>query len=250
MTFYGCRFHGAGDLLCPLFGDNIIFHYCSFEPGVSAPPVSYAEGYQYGIEANGSYNSYVGQLTVTHCDIWGFGNAIDASGATQQKPHYFAYNWIHDARADGGKDHTDGIGELSGGGATMSYVTIHHNTIESVGNTQGIAYQAGRYSNFIITDNLIGGWNTAIAVGDVRGKRPSNIIFSGNTFSTRLPIGFRPLYNAFWTSPGSVWANNKWKVPFGAAWGNPAHDGWYWIPNTKNYAGNDLIYVSPTDYSR
>ena len=32
-------------------------------------------------EGNGSYNTFVQNLTVTHSDYWGFGNAIDTGGS-------------------------------------------------------------------------------------------------------------------------------------------------------------------------
>src|SRR5262249_22644252 len=116
VKFYGSLFHGATDVLVLLYGDNITFDYTSFEPSVSSPPVSYAQGYQFGIQADGGWYAFVQKLTVVHSDFWGFGNAIDIAGSTQAKPQVFRDNWIHDARADGGIDHTDGIGTLSGSG--------------------------------------------------------------------------------------------------------------------------------------
>lgn len=247
--FYGCWFrgHGSSGVLSLLFGDNITFDYCSFTPDtVSAPPTTYAQGYQYGIEGDGSFNTTIAQLTVTNCDIWGFGNAIDITGSTQAKPQVFRDNWIHDARADGGIDHTDGIGSLSGAG-TGSYVVLDHNNIQSVGNTNGIAFQAGSYSNFQITNNLLGGFGYCVAI--LGGA--TNITFTDNVFSTLLPVGFGPLYpDTFWTSAqGSLWRRNKWSVPAGAAWGNPAHDGWFWIPDSSNSPTVDTPFVSQTDYT-
>jgi hypothetical protein len=247
VTFHGCRFKGVAveEALVVLFGDNITFDYCSFEPGVAAPPTPYTSSYQYGIEGNGSYNSVVGALTVTHSDFWGFGNAIDTGGSTQAKPHVFRDNWIHDAAADGGSYHTDGIGNESGAGRD-SYVVMDHNTIESLGNTNGIAYQAGSYDHFTITNNLLGGFGYTVATW---APAPGTI-FTGNTFSTRLPVGYGPLYpQSFWTSSGSIWKCNKWKVPAGAAWGNTAHDGWYWVPDDSGNSGStDASFVSQTDY--
>jgi hypothetical protein len=246
VTFFGCRFHATGGVNVALFGDNIRFSYCTFEPNdVSQPPAAYSRGYQYGIAAGGSYNSFVRKLSVEYCNVWGFGNAIDIAGSTQSKPQVFEHNWIHDARDDGGIDHTDGIGTLSGHG-TGSYVVLHHNTIESVGNTNGIAFQAGNYSHFTITNNLIGGWGYAVALW----APCPNTTFTGNVFSTRLPVGYGPLYpQNFWQSNGSVWRNNKWLVPSGAAWGDPAHNGWYWIPNAAQHRSTDAHFVSQTDYT-
>lgn len=240
VTFYGARFYGVAveDVLVALFGDNITFDYSSFEPGVSAPPVPYNQSYQYGIEADGGYNSHVGKLTVTNSDFWGFGNAIDIAGSTQAKPHVFRNNYIHDAAEDGGSYHTDGIGTLSGSG-TGSYVVLDHNTIESLGNTNGVAFQQGSYSNFTVTNNLFGGFGYTVAIW----APAANTVFTGNTFSTRIAAIYGPLYpQSFWTSNGSVWKCNKWAVPSGSASGNPAQNGWYWLPQANpsqtDYQGN------------
>jgi hypothetical protein len=247
VTFRGCRFHGVAveDKLVGLYGDNITFDYCSFEPGVASPPCPYNKSYQYGIAGNGGYYTTIQQFTVTSCDFWGFGNAIDTQGSTQAKPHVFRDNWIHDAAEDGGSYHTDGIGAESGSG-TGSYVVIDHNTIESHGNTNGIAYQAGHYDHFTITNNLFGGFGYTIAL---LGNAPSTT-FTDNTFSTRLPVGYGPLYpDNFWTTTGSTWRRNRWKVPTGAAWGNPAHDGWFWLPDASATSGStDNPFVSLTDF--
>jgi hypothetical protein len=252
VTFYGCRFKAiaVGQALVVLYGDNITFDYSSFEPGVSVPPTPYNKSYQFGIVADGGYYSFAQLLTVTHSDFWGFGNAIAVDGSTQAKPHVFRDNWIHDAADDGGGTyHTDGIGSLSGSGRG-SHVVIDHNTIESLGNTNGIAFQAGTYSNFTITNNLFGGFGYTVVVWAANGA--PNTIFTGNTFSTRLPVVWGPLYpQPFWQNSGSVWCQNKWMVPTGAAWGSPTHDGWFWIPNTTgNRGSSDTPFVSQTDYSQ
>lgn len=246
VTFNGCRFYGTavGEGLVLLWGDNVTFNYCSFEPNLAAPPVAYNQSYQYGLTGNGSYNTHIAQLTVRHCDFWGFGNAIDCKGSTQAKPHVYEHNWIHDAAADGGGIyHTDGIGDQSGAGVG-SYVVIHHNTIESVGNTNGIAYQQGTYHHFTVTDNWLGGFGYTVAIW-----ANTSTVFTGNVFSTRLPCTWGPLYGqTFWTGGSSLWRNNKWHVPAGAAWGNPAHDGWYWLPNAMA-SQNDSNFTSQTDYT-
>jgi hypothetical protein len=252
VTFVGCRVkktavEGPNTLL---YGDNITFSYCTFQPDVAAPPVAYLDSYQYGIQAEGAFGTHAEKLTVDHCDLWGFGNAIVVKGSTQAKPHVFTNNWIHDAAADGGSYHTDGIGSLSGAG-TGSYTVIHNNTIEAVGNTNGLAYQAGVYDHFTITGNLFGGFGFTIALwaGGAGGH-----VFTDNTYSTRLFTQYGPLYpQTFWLDPGSVWARNRWRVPDGANWGNPLHNGWFWIPQSLNpdrtdFGGSDENFVSLTDY--
>ncbi len=250
VTFYGCDFHeSSGDKLVGIWGDNITFDYSTFQPDVPAPPVSYSQSYQYGIEADGGWQTFVGKLTVTHSDFWGFGDAIDINGSTQAKPQVFRDNWIHDAADDGGVYHTDGIGTLAPGPGSGSYVVIDHNTIQSAGNTQGIAFQGGNFDHLTITGNLFGGWGYSICV--VGG---SYINFSGNTFSTLIAPTYGPLY----TSDGFTgypapwqWRNNRWLVPAGAQWGLPGHNGWFWMPVAADHHGqaDDTQFVSRTDYT-
>lgn len=244
---YGCLFKATAPeaALVKVYGDNIRFRYSSFEPGVTEPPVAYNQSYQYGIAANGSYSTSVQELLVEYSDFWGFGNAIDVNGSTCSKPQTFQHNWIHDASDDGGSYHTDGIGSLSGAGNAQC-VVIDHNTIESVGNTNGIAFQQGAYSDFTITNNLLGGFGYTVVVWATNGQ---NVTFQDNTFTTRLPIVFGPLYpQPFWEKTGSSWCRNKWMVPAGAAWGNPAHDEWFWLPATASSGtSSDTPWVSDTD---
>lgn len=247
VTFRGCRFQSAGDdaVAVALFGDNLVFDYCSVEPNTSAPPVSHAQGHQIAVEGEGAFNTSIAQLTMTHCDLWGSAQGINVMGATQTKPQVFTDCWIHDARADGGVDHTDGIGCEHSPGAG-AYMTIDHCTIESLGNTNGIAFQGGTWDHLTITNNVIGGWGYGVHIGDT----VSNIIFTDNVFSTRLQAVFGPLYDgAFATSSGSSWRRNKWSVPAGAAWGNPTHDGYFWIPDASDSPTDDTPFVSLTDFT-
>jgi len=243
VTFHGCRFHAVAvdGVLVALFGDNLTFDYSSFEPNaafVAGVQVAHSASYQYGIEADGSYGSHVGKLTVTHSDIWGFGNAIDIAGSTQAKPQVFRDNWIHDAANDGNADyHTDGIGTLSGSG-NGSYVVIDHNTIVSPGNTNGIAFQQGSYNNFTITNNLFGGFGYTVALW----APAANTTFVGNTFTTGLRPVWGPLYpQSFWSSSGSIWRCNRWRVEPGSYYTPTSDDGKFWTPNgvsATDYLGN------------
>jgi peptidoglycan hydrolase-like protein with peptidoglycan-binding domain/chitodextrinase len=246
VTFYGSRFHGAGESLdvIALYGDNITIDYSSIEPAVSAPPVSHSQGYYIGIDADGSYYTNVGKLTVTHSDIWGFAGAIATNGSTQAKPHVFRDNWIHDPRADGGVDHTDGIGETSGFG-NSSYVVIDHNSVLGVGNTNGLAYQAGTYSNFSVTNNYFSGFGYTINLGNAMNNS-SNFLFSGNTFGTNFRPDWGPLYG--WGGTGNVWKCNYIKFVPGTTWTSgggwkpvASDDGKFWTPNgvsATDYLGN------------
>ena len=243
IKFFGCLFKAPADALVRLYGDDITFDYCSFEPNLDAPPVSHSEGYQYGLCGNGGWYTHVEKMTVTNCDMWGFANGIDCTGSTREKPQVYRNNWIHDARADGGTDHTDGIG-YQGPGGSCSYVIVDNNVIESTGNTNGIAWQGGVNEHFTVTNNRISGWGFAVNISGTT----SNITFTDNVFSTRLKCNWGPLYpSGFWAAPGSTWKRNKWHVPEGAAWGTRAHDGWFWRPRTKGSIANDSAYVSQVD---
>ena len=190
------------------------------------------------------------RLTITHCDMWGFANAITVMTSSQASPILLRDNWIHDARNDGGVDHTDGPGQI-GGSRAMSFVTIDHNTIESLGNTNALAFQYGPYSDFTITNNLFGGFGYGIFLSTVNGVN-QRITFTDNTWTTRLQVVFGPVYGLnFWTGNGCLWRRNKWKVPIGAAWGNRAHDGWFWTPTGGDASPtyDDTQFVSLSDYT-
>ena len=171
--------------------------------------------------------------------------------------------WWHAARENtDGSDHTDGPGNPGGGGE--AYATYDRCRIEALGDTNGMAYQAlpsGPGST--VTDHitvrrtLFGGFGNCVAItaGNfataVTGG--TNVTFTDNTFSTELDCALSPLYTtATATGSGNVWARNRWKVPPGAYWGNPAHDGWFWLPvdqNRNRTTGDDTPYVSATDYT-
>jgi hypothetical protein len=236
VTFHGCLFSATGDINVAVFGDNITFDYSTFAPtNEPNPPISYNAGYQYGIEANGAYYAHVNQLTVTNSEFWGFANATDVGGSTQAKPQVFRNNYFHDARADGGVDHTDGIGQLDDG-PKSSYVVIDHNTIVSAGNTNGLAYQYGPYDHFSITDNYFSGFGYMLNVGG--GNGPSNTTFTGNTWGTNIQQIFGPWYS--WSGSGNTWHGNKihYVNPIKIRGDNansyifqPSDDGKFWTPN-------------------
>jgi len=242
VTFYGCLFEATGDLNVALFGNNITFEYSTFAPtGERAPPISYNQGYQYGIEANGGYYSNVQRLTVSNSEFWGFANAIDVGGSNQANPHVYRGNYLHDARADGGVDHTDGIGELNGG--SQSYVVIDNNTIIGNGNTNGIAYQSGPADHFTVTNNYLSGYGYMINIGG--GNGPKNITFTDNVWGTNFQQAYGPWYS--WSGTGNIWRNNKihYVNPIRIQGDNansyvfkPSDDGKFWTPNG----------ISSTDY--
>lgn len=256
-VFIGCRFKDVSveGGLVKLYGNRHIFDFCSFEPGVDFDPevpCPFEQSYQYGLCFGGAFFTHSSGLLVTNCDFWGFGNAIDGSGSTSELPHRFLHNWIHDAAEDGDATyHTDGIGHTSSFGSE-SHVQMIHNRIESLGNTNGIAFQApGPYSNFVIKHNLLGGFGFTVAIWSDESAAGAavNTIFTDNVFSTKLPLLFGPLYpQDFWTAAGSVWARNRWHVPSGAAWGTPSNDGKFWLPFTPSEGIESIEPVGDTDY--
>jgi hypothetical protein len=236
VTFIGCRFtsNATVDANVADYGDNIVFSYSSFEPPgpIGAPKVvPYNTSYQYGIDQRTA-----SKLTVDHSDFWGWGNGIQFGWSSQAKPVVVTNSWFHDAREDGGVDHTDAILESYGG---PSYMVFDHNTIVSVGNTNGLALQGDGYSNVTVTRNYFSGFGYTVNVG-AHGENNHNVNFSGNTFGTDIEPGWGPLYG--WQGGnGNVWRLNKWRVAPGGYSTKTADDGKYWWPDgtlsTSDFAG-------------
>jgi hypothetical protein len=240
VTFRGCEFKETyvDGFLMRLDGINCTFEDCRWRPGDTASPpvITRAQSYQQGIKMiNG-----VG-LTVKRCDFWGFGNAIEfePSSSTQTNPIIIQDSWFHHAADQAGSTyHHDGI--LSSYAA--SYITVDHNSIVSGGNTNAIAFQTpaglGNWSDLTITNNLLGGFGYTVNLGD---DRPSNnVTFTGNTFTTEIEPIYGPFKNNWAAFTGTrVWSGNRWKVPAGAAYGNPAWNDLYWWPTDgKNTGGH------------
>ena len=180
-----------------------------------------------------------GQITVDHSDFWGWGNGIQFGRSSQAKPFVVRNSWFHDARKDGGIDHTDAILENYGG---ASYMVFDHNTIVSDGNTNGLALQNGNqtgYTNVTITNNYFSGFGYTINMcGYFQGC--ANITFTDNTFGTDIKPVWGALYG--WSDgSGNLWRRNKWHVVPGGYYSNNTDDGSYWWPDGT---------LSTSDYSR
>lgn len=246
VTFVGCRFAAVGPdaAAAPIWGTNITFSYCSFEPATASVPVAYSGGYQYGISADGAYNTFADTLTVSYCDFWGFGNALTVSSSSQTHPVIVQDCWFHDPRSDGGLDHTDGVGHITGPG-TMSYVTLHHNSIVASGNTNGIAFQYGPYDHFTVTHNLLGGFGYTVNIGGGAAGN-TTVIFTDNVFTDEIMSVYGPLYD--WADGGdNLWRRNTFHLPVptpplntpgvwenNGAWGpmvTQADEGKFWYPD-------------------
>ena len=235
VTFIGCLFAGdkVDDATVAVYSDDVTFDYSTFAPlKVTAPPVPHDASSQYAIDQRRA-----GRLTVDHSDIWGFANGIEMGWSTRDKPFTVRNSWFHDARADGGTDHTDAILSSDGG---PSFMVVDHNTIASAGNTNGLAFQYSDvyYSDVSVTNNYFSGFGYTVDIGG-DGKGNQRISFTGNTFGTDLKPVFGPLYG--WGGSGVVWRNNRWRVTPGGYDKTASDDGKFWWPDgtlsAKDYGG-------------
>ncbi|PYY14330.1 MAG: hypothetical protein DMG60_20295 [Acidobacteria bacterium] len=277
ITFTGDRFQSNQTQFynVNVSGSNIIFSYSSFTalasfytlpPGGTWPSagagqntitqvdnvnaVAVNKGYEFAINISGS----AGPITVDHCDIWGFGNAIVFQNSTAQMT--ITNNWIHDAAqangVTGGGYHTDGPGYLNGG-AGPSNILIQGNTIASLGNTNGIAFQAATsgYNNIQILNNYLSGFGYTVAAGQPGSTHLTNSSIKNNVWGTDVEPVWNPLYGNTWPAgSGSTWECNTVHFASGTSWRSgdgwaPASsiDGQYWVPtsaivSTSDYNGN------------
>lgn len=246
VTFMGCRFqsNSVGNSAMQL-GVNptngpgaVMFLYCSFTPRVSiaaAPPgsawpsagagkqtitqvtgvncIGATQGYQYGVNCYGG-----GPLLFDSCDFWGFGNGgpLFYQGTTAKIT--VRNCWIHDcANGDGGY-HQDGTGYVNGpNGTPPTNIELIGNTIASIGNTQGIAWQGSTipYANILMQGNFISGFGYTTAFGGNKINGMNNTTFINNVFGTDLPWVYGPIYDdysAMFRSLGNRWSGNKLRV--------------------------------------
>ncbi len=151
VTFIGCRFKSnvVADNNVSTGGtgaQNIVFSYCSFTPLNSlygSPPgaawpsagaglqtttfvtdvncIDGNSGYQFGLTVR---NATDGPITFDHCDIWGFGNALNFPAPTTAQITVQDC-WIHDAaNASPQSYHTDGPGYTTLQVLLVSYLVI------------------------------------------------------------------------------------------------------------------------------
>ncbi|EFA86489.1 hypothetical protein PPL_00283 [Heterostelium album PN500] len=248
ITFIGCRFasNALDDANVAVFGYNITFNYCTFEPIFNITNPSYTQGYQYGIDQR----KFAGGLFINYCNIWGFGNGLQLGFSNKTNPIIVTNSWIHNPRADGGIDHTDGILENYGG---VSYMTFDHNTIVGVGNTQALGLQGADdpYDHITVTNNLFSGYGYVVSFGH---KMSTNIIFTGNVWSSQFEPIHGPMYDStlFETAGlNNLWKNNTLKVYPGTTWMNFGNNGKYWwatdgmVSNPNQIIGHNIDYINP-----
>ena len=288
--FVGCRFQSNSvnnaNLHCTV--NNVNFIYCSITPRAalwSSPPnaawpsagaglqihtgsaaytntggycVPSTDGYQFGVSSAST------QMTLDHCDIWGFGNSFDINVGSTATIKLNAC-WIHDGAncntvIPGTTNyHLDGPGYLDGG-AAPSNVFITNCTIASIGNTNGIAFQAATtaYSNITVTGNYLSGFAALVDMcHNVTGN--NNLTFTDNVFGTDLPWvvfnsviqGGTPLYNDFSAQFGNgstnLWRRNTLHVLAGTT--QVVGTSFTWVPSDSGKFVLPNITLSSSDWS-
>jgi hypothetical protein len=251
LVFIGCRFQSNSTEYYNVMptGSNLAFLYSSVTPLASfytSPPgltwpsagagknttvqttgtnaINGNDGYEYGFNITAG-----GPVTIDHSDIWGFGNAIVFYSTSTQMT--VTNNWIHDAaNASPQSYHTDGPGYLNGSDGP-SNITIQGNTIASLGNTNGIAFQAATsgYNNMQIFGNYLSGFGYTIAAGQPGNTSFSNSLIVNNVWGTDVEPVWNPLYDNGWSGNSSVWACNTLHFLSGTAW----TDGDGWTPTSS-----------------
>jgi hypothetical protein len=241
ITFKGNRFqsNSSANYNVQTSGSNLVFSYNSFVPLASyytAPPgaawpsagagqnttaqspgvnaIDGNDGYQYGLAINSG-----GPVSADHNDFWGFGNDGPQFMDTSQQIT-ITDNWIHDAaNASPQGYHIDGTGYVNGGSGPTN-ILIQHNTIASIGNTNGIAFQAATsgYSNIQVINNYLSGYGYLVALGTAGTKQFTSSSFVNNVFGTDLQWVWGPIYNDYTTvfgGNGNSWSGNTIHVVAG-----------------------------------
>jgi hypothetical protein len=270
ITFVGCRFQSnnltGANVTVQNTCSNITFSYCTLVPRtavVSSIPnaawpaasagqgidvnnqagkapyqIVRTQGYQYG------FNLLAAPITIDHCDMWGWGNAIQIAELTAGVT--ITDNWIHDARHDGSTstndggflDHTDGPGYLASN-VGCSNVTVKHNTIAAIGNTHGIAFQNSApgttaFSNLTLVNNYLSGFGNCSNPGG--GAPISNVTHTDNIFGTDLPPSAGYIYGfnftTQFTATTNIWRRNQIKIGSGGTPLSGGFDGAYVWPDT------------------
>jgi hypothetical protein len=255
LTFVGCLFEGTepNDNLVQVYTpDKVKFLYTTFKPVSYATPPGNDGTVSSSHTSPGTPFNQSWQLATTmaesvvtmdHDDIWGNAGMEMVTGLPGQ-PSTWTNNYIHDA-ADTANNvyHHDGIGPQSeGNGGPM---VVDHNTIATLGNTNGLALQgSGIYDHISVTNNYISGWGYALAFGTQNNA--TNITVTGNIFSTELNQLYGFLYGGIWggTSHGSTWRNNQVQVRTGdgnKSYGTSDSGKYYWPTDgsvhTTDYGG-------------
>ena len=253
VTFFGDEFasNWVGGPNVFTAGQGITFNYDTFQPSdATAPPITYSQSYQFGIDESG-----FDTLTINHCEFWGFGEAISMDGSDQSHPLTLENSWIHDPSPDGGGAyHTDGILSNDGG---VSYISILHNTIAGVGNTNAVALQTAGggsngtpYDHVTVSANYFSGYGAMVNTGG--NTNSTNMTFTNNVWGTDFQPGWFPLYgNAMYTTAGlgGKWSGNTIYVKSGTTWMGGGNNNLYWWPTDINPTSSTQIVGHATDWT-
>lgn len=214
--------------------------------------------YGYGIQPEPDVNS--GNVVMDHCDMWGFSNGLDLHHRNSTNRMIMTNTWMHDARLDNLGDHTDGPGDIAGNNGTMSYMIFVHNTIASIGQTQGFAMQGdGPYPKCVVLNNYLSGFGYTNRWYNVLPGQ-SNIFMNDNVYGTDVQWdnGLCNLEDKTNFGLGGVsatastnqWRRNTLHVKPGTshnvnavndAW-TPADDGKFcWLERAGTYHTTDLV---------
>ncbi len=250
LTFIGCLFEGTkpDDNLVQIYSPHKIkFLYSTFKPNTLATPpgnngtvssshttpgTPFDKSWQYMTTMQESV------VTMDHNDVWGNAGLQMVTGFPGN-PSVWTNNYLHD-QADTADDryHHDAIGPQSeGNGGPM---IIDHNTIASIGNTNGLALQGnGVYDRISFTNNYVSGWGYALSIGVTNNA--TNITVTGNIFSGELKQLYGFLYGNLWggTARGSTWRNNLFQVRSGDSNLAPTDHGKYSWPTDNNSHATD-----------
>jgi hypothetical protein len=276
-TFIGCRFQGNAQYNYNVnaAGTNLTFSYCTvcprtafvtsppgltrwpcagagqntttFSDGVNCTPGT--QGYQYGFHIMSG-----GPVTISHCDIWGFGNAIDFLATTTKM--LVDGCWIHDAaNAAPSGYRTDGPGYLNGATPPQN-VRISNCTIASLGNSNGLAWQAAtaNYVNIVMTGNYISGFGYTTAHFQPGSGGARNCQFVNNILGTDVMAIFGPIYSnpsSIYnnTSLGNLWRGNKLKVCEGTTYNGTTAIFQFTAEDDGKYIYPDSTLNATTDYA-
>jgi hypothetical protein len=139
-------------------------------------------------------------------------------------------------------DHTNGICYAQGTSPGPQNVTIRHNTIAGIGNTEAIGWQSTstNYVNDRMINNYLSGYSNTIDLGtDAAGSANTGWVFTDNIIATDIAFvnctrqGTLQSYATQFTSTGNLWRRNKFKVFSGDNWstaGQLAADGQFVQP--------------------
>jgi hypothetical protein len=213
IKFLGCKFVNTGDY-CVFPGPDAtgpwIFSYCQ----ASAPDQTAGNATLYGFPLPDGLSSSQ-RSVVDHCNLFWF----SAQPVIAVNHCLISNSYVHDTTEVPG-NHAECLylGTASGG-ASCTDVTVTGCTLlpgPSTVNTAACYMDAhgNNYDQYTITGNLVAGGDYTLYGGAFAGKTDTNLVITGNYFSTI----YYSTSGAFGTDinmppmgvTGNVWAGNRW----------------------------------------